>query len=226
MKKEILASLFLHLLIILFLILYGSVKSTARGYPTVYRVGLVSMPKSGGAGTTGSGAKAQISNKEIPDKGLTLKQLEKEKVTKKKKSTEPDLVEKSLKTKGKETSSKEKTFSGNENSDLNLGDGFGSFSVEGGSFESSYYLDIVLTKIKGFWKNPIRKSSAPIRATIYFRIDKAGKIIDAKVEKSSKIDAFDQASLRAVLASDPVPSLPKEYTGDILGVHLEFEFVQ
>jgi TonB family protein len=62
--------------------------------------------------------------------------------------------------------------------------------------------------------------------TIYFKILRDGNIVESKVEKTSGVDLFDQSAMRAIISSTPFPPLPGEFTGEYLGIHLEFEYVQ
>jgi TonB family protein len=59
---------------------------------------------------------------------------------------------------------------------------------------------------------------------IYFVVDRSGRISDSAIEKSSGMPAYDQAALRAVLASKP-PPLPNQFGSDELGIHLEFKYI-
>jgi len=90
---------------------------------------------------------------------------------------------------------------------------------------SPYYLSLVFGKIRDLWDNPVEASTI-LRVTIYFKILRDGQIIDAQVEKSSGIDLYDQSAMRAILSGIPFPPLPTEYTGEYLGIHLEFEYIQ
>ena len=51
-----------------------------------------------------------------------------------------------------------------------------------------------------------------------------GDVVDVTIELSSGVAAFDQSALRAVLSSSP-PPLPLEYTGNQLGIHLQFQYL-
>jgi TonB family protein len=106
-----------------------------------------------------------------------------------------------------------------------IGEGVGFAQVEGAGFGSNYYVDVMRAKIAEYWRNPVRGATSVIRATIYFKIKENGGITDAVIEKTSGLELFDQAALRSVLSSDPLPPLPSEYTGEQLGVHLEFEYI-
>ncbi len=88
-------------------------------------------------------------------------------------------------------------------------------------FKNTYYINQVLSFISSNWYRP--PSPEGTSCTIYFVISKQGRIIDAKVEKSSENSAFDRAALRAVLASNPLPPLPYDFYGEKLGIHLSFQ---
>lgn len=88
-------------------------------------------------------------------------------------------------------------------------------------FPFNYYLTQILSFISSNWyKPPVLEGTHCI---IYFVISKSGRIIDAKVEKSSENSAFDRAALRAVLASNPLPPLPFDFYEEKLGIHLRFQ---
>ncbi len=233
MRKDIFISLILHItLFISLFFLPGSARQ--KEYPTVYRVGLVSFPKRAmakGTGKEGTVSQTKTGSKKA-EEGVALKQLKK----KEEKKTKKEVIKKSTKKKknGKdkkgEVSQKKGNGKSKKGEDSKIKEGVGSAEFEGLSgvgvdFGGSYYVDIMRAKIGEFWRNPIRGATSVVRTTIYFKIEKNGKIKDAIIEKSSGIELFDQAALRSVLSADPLPSLPQEYTGDILGVHLEFEYM-
>jgi len=229
MTRDFYISLAAHLVILLSIAVLAPVTAyyQMKGYPQVYRVGLVSLPASGGGGGGSSSTSASV-----PAEGVGLKEVKAEQ--KKTKKTQPKISQQksqpSKKTEqaaakpgeGKGTTGKEGKGEGYE---VSLGGGLGSAYVEGGNFESSYYLDIAFGKIRGNFSNPLRQTTFPIRTTVYFKILKDGKIAEPIVEAPSGVAPFDQAALRAVISSDPLPPLPEEYKGEWLGIHLEFEFL-
>ena len=79
------------------------------------------------------------------------------------------------------------------------------------------YLSLAFGKIRNAWENPVQSSST-LMTTIYFRILRDGSIVEAKVEKTSGIDLFDQSAMRAIVSSEPFPPLPNEFTGEYLGI--------
>lgn len=88
-------------------------------------------------------------------------------------------------------------------------------------FPFSYYLVSVRNAIGRNWIEP--GVTRRTRTTIFFRIRRDGTVDDARVEVPSGVQPFDQAALRAVLASSPLPRLPADFKTDQLGVHFDFE---
>jgi TonB family protein len=236
MRQELYLSLSLHIILIFFLAFFVPVKAyyQMKGYPQIYKVGLVNLPAGGPGGGGGESAKASL-GKSAQAEGIGLKEMKTEKkaktqVSQKKKEPAKKPVASSKKQEiGKTVSGKEVAGSGKEGTgegfDISLGGGLGSAHVEGGDFGSPYYLNIAFGKIREAFTNPLRQTNLPIRATVYFKILKDGKVLEPIIESSSGISVFDQAALRAVVSTDPLPPLPQEYKGEWLGIHLEFEFL-
>ncbi len=89
-------------------------------------------------------------------------------------------------------------------------------------FRFGYYLEIIKEKISETWTPPPVRTASSL-TTIYFRINRNGKISDVKIEQSSGSDIFDRSALRAVSEAAPLPPLPAGFKGRWLGVHFEFE---
>jgi TonB family protein len=230
MKRSLILSTMVHMAVIVGLFLSSPVKPMLQGYPTVYQVGLVSMPRGGGGskGSQGEGTKAKLSVSKQKEEGVSVKEINKTESKKKKtKKTTPKKTE-SLNAK-KETAKKEEpgkiTQEDEFGAEYGLGNGISAATVDGAGFGSSYYLSLVFGRIRDLWENPVQASQI-LRVTLYFKILKNGQILDAQVEKSSGIDVFDQSAMRAIISSAPFPPLPTEYRGEYLGIHLEFEYIQ
>lgn len=229
MKKDIIISISFHFVVLLCVLLFSPKIQSAKGYPKIYRVGLVSLPPPSGGSEKVESAKTEGASK----KGVAIKEIkksEKKKSPSKKASQKKSAAQKEAK-KVKEETEKKKGQKGSSGSTSGTPSGvsggvIGSAQIDGVEFGSSYYVQIFVAKINGLWENPIRSATSTLSATVYFRILKSGNIVDVKVEKSSGVDVFDKAALRAVMSAHPLQSLPKEYTGEYLGVHLEFEFAQ
>jgi TonB family protein len=102
----------------------------------------------------------------------------------------------------------------------------GVISTEGGNFQYSYYLDLILTRINENWRNPYEGEGGKISALVHFVIHRDGRIDRVRLEKSSRNYYFDQAAMRAVSATKNLPPLPSEFEKGWLGVFFEFEYVQ
>jgi TonB family protein len=92
-------------------------------------------------------------------------------------------------------------------------------------FQFNYYLQLLLDRIAVHWAPPSRGPySQPITALVYFRIDRSGRlVVGPEIRTSSGNSLFDQAAVRAIATSIPLPPLPQAYEGRSLGVNLAFK---
>jgi len=97
--------------------------------------------------------------------------------------------------------------------------------VDTKDFPYSYYLNLLRYRVQENWNPPYQETrkNQKISAIVGFKILRNGKITAVSVEASSERFLFDQAALRAIYAAGPLPPLPDEFSGDDLGVHIEFE---
>lgn len=219
MKRSLILSTIIHAAIITGLFFFSPASPKLEGYPVVYRVGLVSLPSGGGKGVEGEGT---VTVSKQQEKGVSVKEFKKTKSKKRKTKKPPKETGKVVGKKKEEGKITQKDKLGTQ---YGLGNGISAATVDGAGFGSPYYLSLVFGKIRDLWDNPVEASTI-LRVTIYFKILRDGQIIDAQVEKSSGIDLYDQSAMRAILSSIPFPPLPTEYTGEYLGIHLEFEYIQ
>lgn len=91
--------------------------------------------------------------------------------------------------------------------------------AEDPNFTYGYYLDRVVSLISANWVRPVVGPEIQ-QSLVYFRIQQNGTITDLRQVEGSGSEIFDQAALRAVEASSPLPPLPKGYKKDHLGIHL------
>ena len=87
-------------------------------------------------------------------------------------------------------------------------------------FVYGYYVDQMLAMIQRNWVRPMVGSG--VEATVHYRIQRDGRIVDVRIATSSGINSFDLAALRAVQASTPLPPLPRAFREGSLGVNLIF----
>lgn len=102
----------------------------------------------------------------------------------------------------------------------------GEVAVDAGNFEFTYYLVLMRNRVTENWSPPTGLSSRgqPVRAVVYFRVNREGEVTGTRLESVSGAEFFDRSALRAVQLSTPMPPLPLGYAGAELGVHFEFEF--
>jgi len=87
-------------------------------------------------------------------------------------------------------------------------------------FVYGYYVDQMLAMMQRNWVRPLVGSG--VEATVHYRIQRDGRIVDVRIAASSGINSFDLAALRAVQASTPLPPLPRAFRESSLGVNLIF----
>ena len=96
-------------------------------------------------------------------------------------------------------------------------------SVAGGvEFPYGWYLTAIQKKVENNWQPPAAWGGQKPIATIMFYIDRQGRVKDAKIEKGSGVELYDQKALIAVKSAAPLPPLPAGFRGDMLGVHYTF----
>ena len=212
MKKAFVISFFIHLAFLLGI--FGAsyiLKASAKPiYPQVYRVSLVSLPASVSEGSEESGSQEMVGPQLPDDKAM------KEPSTKKEKPKADNKTKSPATTKGSSAKS----------GGIGLPAGMKIVGSEGGVPSDNYYLALILSKISQNWNNPYQGKRETVRAQVYFRIDKNGKLQEVKIENSSGDAIFDQSALRAVYEAKVFPPLPEEMKLSTLGVHFEFEYVK
>jgi TonB family protein len=85
-------------------------------------------------------------------------------------------------------------------------------------FTYGYYVDQMLALISRNWARP--PVGGGIEAWIHYNIQRDGAITGIEIVRSSGINSFDLAALRAVQSSSPLPPLPRAYRESSLGVNL------
>jgi TonB family protein len=101
----------------------------------------------------------------------------------------------------------------------------GTVAVDG-DFRWTYWLLAVRGAVDRNWGGSpgVITGGRPIRCTVYFRVDRNGRVHDVRLTESSGVAFFDQKAVRAVTVSDPLVQLPADYRNDWVGVHFGFEY--
>ena len=100
--------------------------------------------------------------------------------------------------------------------------GVGTAGVTGleGDFPYTFYVERMIGLVGRHWLRP--ESGSDVIVVVYYRIDRGGRIYDARISRASGSGVFDRAALRAILEASPLPPLPGGYRDRYLGVHLTF----
>jgi TonB family protein len=99
---------------------------------------------------------------------------------------------------------------------------------EGNSFGQRYgwYVASMRSRISANWLLATVSPnilSAP-RTYLTFEIKRDGTVTDVQITQSSGIAEVDRSALRAILASNPLPPLPSDYSGGSVNVQFYFDF--
>ena len=91
--------------------------------------------------------------------------------------------------------------------------------VEDPNFTYGYYVDRIVAVINSNWVRPVMGN---LEATLHVRILRDGNITELSIIKPSTSKEYDDAALRAIKTSSPLPPLPKGYDQESLGLNLVF----
>lgn len=97
-----------------------------------------------------------------------------------------------------------------------------SLVVDGPRFPFSYYLSAVERKVSQNWFSSVSTGEEGLRCIVYFQLRRNGSVSDVRVEEGSGNSYFDRSALRAIRTSSPFPPLPKAFTESFLGIHFTF----
>jgi TonB family protein len=78
------------------------------------------------------------------------------------------------------------------------------------------YVTLMEKRIMSVWRLP--ENSEGKKVVVFMKLDRAGRVSDVRVEKSSGDEAFDESALRAVRTASPFPAVPeaiKHIAGDL-----------
>jgi len=102
------------------------------------------------------------------------------------------------------------------------GGGTGGARVDAPNFCCPAYLSTVVQLIKRNWGQNQGSSG---KNTVKFVVQRDGRVTDVEVEESAG-QLLDIASRRALVVTNTVPPLPREFAGDKLTIHLVFEYTR
>lgn len=101
------------------------------------------------------------------------------------------------------------------------GGGTGGVRLDVGNFCCPGYIQTMIQRIRENWN---QQQGAAGEVTVKFTIRRDGMITQVEVEKGSNNPMLDLESRRAVLMTQKLPPLPREFTEPALTVHLTFDY--
>src|SRR5581483_10850609 len=99
----------------------------------------------------------------------------------------------------------------------------------GGDFASRYawYIEAVKRRVQGNWQqytiDPAVRAARNAHAVVQFTILRDGTVKDILLTQSSGNLSMDNSGLRAVMASNPMPALPNDYSGSYVRAIFDFD---
>lgn len=99
---------------------------------------------------------------------------------------------------------------------------------EGNSFGQryAYYVASMRARISANWLLATVSPNIVTAPRVYitFEIKRDGGVTSVEITQSSGIPEVDRSALRAILASNPLPPLPSDYSGSSVNVQFYFDF--
>ncbi len=106
------------------------------------------------------------------------------------------------------------------------GGGVGSGSSSPFGARLGWYEALLRERIAANWRSQDLDSRIRNRVGITFDIRRDGSIANVRVTQSSGNFALDQSAQRAVIQSNPLPALPREFERDVASIELSFGLQQ
>lgn len=94
--------------------------------------------------------------------------------------------------------------------------------VDAPRFPFSYYLGAIERKVSSNWFSASVEHGKNLSCTVFFRLNRSGRISGLRLQKGSGDSYFDRAALRAIKSSVPFPPLPGAFDEPSLGIHFRF----
>lgn len=214
------------------IVLIGSLQPTPpkRGYPTLMMATLIQRPVMAASSGTPMAVQPSVEArpappppapelKPVPSTKLGTKPPLPEKLPEKKPEKAPEKKPEATPAADKPSpAGTAPARSGKQGTGSSVGTGI---KIDAPEFPYPHYLVLLQYRIEGNWQPPFSGIGEEI-TTVYFKISRDGEVLELKIEKSSGNFALDQAAMRAVQRSNPLPPLPSESGMESLGVHFDF----
>lgn len=244
MKREIIISVSMHLIVIILALFMSPISFTKNtfDYGEVIKINAVSMP-----------GEMMQAEEEIPiEEPVSIpepstpkplvddvadipiddpKSIEDEKpveTPKEEPKEKPKEKPKQKKRPSGETSDKPKESGTTDqteitSSQVGQGSPFAGATIDNANFDYPYWFRQAGNKIVNNFKKTVALDGNVI-VVIYFQVIKSGRMIEVRIEQSSGIEAIDRDCLAAFERSAPFPPLPAEFRSEIIGITIPIKY--
>lgn len=110
-----------------------------------------------------------------------------------------------------------------ETDDTGEGSPFAGATVDNADFDYPYWYVQAFNKIKTNWRNPVDAEGSLV-CVVSFQVLRSGRVMETTVELSSGSDLFDEACVNTIERCNPFPPLPREFAGEIVGFTVPFKY--
>lgn len=226
MRRALVLSALLHALCLVGLIISGGLASRSPRLPPVYQVNLIAAPRAETLRQPRERPRREEPEETLPETETAAEPepeiLEEEEELVPEEPVEPPEPEPepAEAEPGPETPPADEPAPENPTPDAGGNEADIDLTIEGEPFPFPGYLDRMVNKIGRNWKRTPNRQ--PVRALVYFRVERSGRVSGIEVNETSGDFLFDQAAMRAVADASPLPPLPEGYTSDYLGVYFDF----
>lgn len=93
-------------------------------------------------------------------------------------------------------------------------------------FRWGYYVSSMKARISAEWLQSTISSNITTAPRVYvtFKILRDGSVTNVQITQGSGVPEVDRSAFRAILASNPLPPLPSDYSGSSVDVQFYFDF--
>ena len=226
MKREILFSLALHLIVIAMVVFSSPFDTSKRfDYDEVIRIRAVALPDFSPRSSEPVAIEPLAVPQALPEEMPEIPISDPTAVTEPKKVEKPKPKPQKP-TQTPQTAKTDSAGGGNGKKEIDVagsgsGSPFAGATIDNASFDYPYWFTQTFNKLAANFRNTV-VIDGKVVCVVYFQVIRSGRLVIVEVEKSSGIPAFDNVCVAAIERSAPFPPLPKEFRDEIIGISVPF----
>ncbi len=227
MKREIIFSLILHLVVFALVVFSAPFNSAARFEPgEVIRIRAVSMPDFSPPSAEPVAIAPPVVPQALPEDVPEIPISDPATVTEPKEVEKPKPKPKKPANQTQPAQADTGGSGSNGKTEIDVsgsgpGSPFAGATIDNASFDYPYWFTQTFNKLAANFRNTVVIDGRVV-CVVYFQVLRSGRMVDLKVEQTSGIPAFDKVCLTAVEKSAPFPPLPKDFRDEIIGISVPF----